>query len=112
MAAPSTGTRRGLPAIAARHGSRALLSRWLVLVLGGLLLGYAVNALFHPGDHALDELFANWVHCSLLFAGAILCLARAINKQEERAAWLLLGTGLVFWAIGETYWALFFADAK
>ncbi len=42
-------------------------------------------------------------------AGAI-CVTRALAFREERAAWLVMGAGLLAWAAGEVTWTTLIAD--
>ena len=44
-----------------------------------------------------------WLHLGVMGAGAALCLLRAVQRREERTAWMLLGLGVLAWVFGETY---------
>ena len=57
-----------------------------------------------------DPFFEQYVYTGLIFTAAGLCLTRAITVPRERAAWLVLGTGLLAWAGGEVYYSVFYAD--
>ena len=39
-----------------------------------------------------------------------MCLARSFAVREERAAWLVMGIGLLGWAAGEVTWTLVLTD--
>ncbi len=54
-----------------------------------------------------------WLHLVVMGAAAMLCLARALTRREERAAWLLLGLGVLAWTFGELYFtAVLWNDAS
>ncbi|MFL5886506.1 MAG: HD domain-containing phosphohydrolase [Thermoleophilaceae bacterium] len=67
------------------------------------LAAFSVHALFHVGGHGLDSFFNDWVYNALILAAAASCLVRAVRVPVDRAAWLLLGFGLVAWAAAEIY---------
>jgi two-component system, cell cycle response regulator len=79
--------------------------------LAGLaLLALAVQNAFGVGSPALDSLFEDWIYCGLIVSASAFCLARARAVREERAAWALLGVGLLAWAGGEIAWVVSLAD--
>ena len=47
-----------------------------------------------------------WLHLVVMGAGAALCILRAVLRREERAAWLLLGLGVIAWVLGELYFTV------
>jgi two-component system cell cycle response regulator len=63
---------------------------------------YTARAIIWPnGGGALGHhFFEDAIFNGLLVAGALLCLLRATWIPNERAAWLILGTGLAAWAAG------------
>jgi two-component system cell cycle response regulator len=72
------------------------------------LVAYAAHAIVWPSDGALAQhVFEDAIFDGLLVAGALLCLLRAAWVAQERAAWLVLGTGVGCWAAGTI---LFSAD--
>jgi diguanylate cyclase (GGDEF)-like protein len=77
---------------------------------GLALLAYAAHTAFGLGSPELDGFFQHWVYCGLIVAAGVVCVTRAIAVQEERAAWILMGLGLVAWAAGEVTWTLVYAD--
>jgi two-component system cell cycle response regulator len=76
---------------------------------GLALLAYAAHTAFRLGSPELDGFFQDWVYCGLVFAAGAACLTRAVAVEEERAAWLLMGLGLVAWAAGEVTWTLVYS---
>ncbi len=77
---------------------------------GLALLAYVVHTAFGVGSPELDGLFQDWVYCGLTFAAGAICITRAVAFEEERAAWLVMGAGLVAWGTGEVVWTLALAD--
>jgi two-component system cell cycle response regulator len=79
-----------------------LLGAWLVACeLHGLGLGWA------PAGPE------KWLHLVMMGLGGALCLARAARRREERAAWTLLGLGVLAWTFGELYFtAVLWSDAS
>jgi two-component system, cell cycle response regulator len=73
------------------------------------LLAYAAHTAFGIGSPELDGLFEDWVYCGLVVAAGAACVTRAVAVPEERAAWAVMGMGLMAWAAGEVAWTLFYA---
>ena len=57
------------------------------------------------GPHT-DELFNDVVYDALIFGAAFAVIARGIAIKAQRAAWLAMGAGLLFWSLGELYFTL------
>ena len=76
---------------------------------GVALLAYVLHTAFGLGSPELDGLF-DWVYCGLIVAAGAICITRAIAFREERAAWLVMGAGLLAWAAGEVTWTTLVAD--
>src|SRR3954451_8406790 len=74
---------------------------WLVLhefrvtALGGVDLGF---------------LSSRFAHDVVLALAAALCLARGVVVRSERAAWLLIGAGVLAWTLGEVYYTVVLWD--
>jgi len=76
------------------------------MLCAALLTGtalYAVEALLDTQGR-LDAFFDNRVYYGLLIAASAVCLARAFLVRAERGPWLLLGTALSLWTIGDLYY--------
>lgn len=101
--APSAAVTAGTtPEMAAAHRH----SRYLWLLLIALVGAEAAHELFGlPGPSTLYE---SWIHSSLIFAAALICLARAVRERSDRAAWLALGVGMVCWGAGTALWHLLY----
>jgi diguanylate cyclase (GGDEF)-like protein len=90
------------------------MRRWPTLILaicGAALAAHAAHALFGLGGSGADALFNTWVYDALILVSALLCLARGVLVREDRAAWLVLGVGLVSYFGGELYWSLQLDDS-
>jgi diguanylate cyclase (GGDEF)-like protein len=49
------------------------------------------------------------VYCGLVVCAGAACVIRAVAVREERAAWVVMGAGLLAWAAGEVAWTLLYA---
>ncbi len=74
------------------------------------LLAFVAHTAFGLGSPSLDDFFEDWVYCGLVVAAGLICITRAVAFREERAAWLLMGAGLLSWAGGEVTWTVLLAD--
>jgi diguanylate cyclase (GGDEF)-like protein/putative nucleotidyltransferase with HDIG domain len=45
-----------------------------------------------------------WLYNVLVLAAGFVCIARGLTGAEERAAWVLIGSAVVSWGIGNTIW--------
>src|SRR5256714_1932797 len=77
--------------------------RLIQAVVFGALVVFALHAGFHVGGKSLDGFFNDWLYNALVLVSAISCLVRAIRVREHRAAWMLLGAGLLAWTAAEVY---------
>lgn len=75
-------------------------------LLSGLLIFYAAVIIWTLGDASLQDAVGRWVYDAVVLGAAALVLARAMRVPAERAAWLALGTGLMLWALGQTYYSV------
>ncbi|HXR61069.1 MAG TPA: diguanylate cyclase, partial [Solirubrobacterales bacterium] len=87
------------------EGTRKLALAGLGL-LSGLLVLYAVVTLWTLGSESLQSAVGRWVYDAVVLGAALLVLARAALRREERGAWLALGVGLLLWALGQTYYSV------
>src|SRR4051795_7416660 len=70
---------------------------WLTLAV------FTAHAGLGLGGHGLDGFFNDWVYNGLILAAASSCIVRAVRVSTDRAAWLLLGFGLIAWSAAEIY---------
>jgi two-component system, cell cycle response regulator len=80
------------------YGAAVLMAAFVLQAATGL-----------AGDGATD-LFQDYVYNALLLAGAGFCLWRAAAFNEERAAWLVMGAGIVTWTAADVLWTAVYAD--
>ncbi len=78
------------------------------VVLAGLGLLFAHNALGLPWRDVGANHWGPWLYYVLEWAGAALCAARAIARRRERAAWTAIALGLALFSAGDLYWAIVF----
>jgi diguanylate cyclase (GGDEF)-like protein len=71
---------------------------------GLALLAYVCHTAIGLGSPELDGFFRDGVYCGLVFAAGGACVMRAVVVRDERAAWLMMGFGLLAWAAGEVTW--------
>ena len=83
----------------------AVAAAWLS-ALALLLAAYAAVILIPVGGSHLQDAFGRWVYDAVVLGAAAAVLARAASLPGERLAWLSLGTGLLLWALGQTYYSV------
>src|SRR6266540_7241950 len=90
-------------------GGLAIRRRLVVVTLQAVtlagLLAYGVSPLFRSGPEE-SVLLDGWLNDGVAAGAAVLCLARGLLVRRERAAWLLVGTGLAVWTSGNVVWWL------
>jgi len=72
------------------------------------LVAFAVHAFADiggsgPGPHPA---FDHVLYLALMTGAAVICLARVVLIARQRPAWLLIGLGLLAWALGDVYWVI------
>jgi diguanylate cyclase (GGDEF)-like protein len=70
-----------------------------------LLVAFAAHVAVGLGGPGTDALFNTWIYNALMLTSAAACLLRAALVRRERAAWALLGAGLLLYTGGEIYYA-------
>src|SRR5256885_10899574 len=76
------------------------------------LVALVVHALTGFGSGGVDSFFNDWVYDGLVLVSALSCLVRAARVRERRAAWLVLGLGLLCWTASEGYNSVYLAHLK
>jgi diguanylate cyclase (GGDEF)-like protein len=81
-------------------------------LLGALLSLYAAVILGELGEESLQDAAGRWAYDAVVLGAAAIVLWRAARIEAERKAWLWLGTGMLFWALGQTYYSvvLYYAE--
>ena len=92
--------------------ARTRLVLRLCALAGVLALAFHIaHGQFGLGGHGLDRFTNDWLYDAIVVASAVSCFARAWLVPKERVAWLVLGAGLAFDALGEIYYTLAFGDS-
>src|SRR3954449_5625534 len=81
---------------------RTLLLAPLLACAGWLVLHELRVVVFGGVD--LGPLSSRFAHDVVLLVTACGCLARGLCVRRERGAWLLIGSGLLAWTLGEIYY--------
>jgi hypothetical protein len=74
--------------------------------VGVIVVVLAVHGATGVGGEGVHDFLENWLSDLAVWVTALVCVAGAIRAQRSRAAWLLIGAGLIAWAIGDTIWSL------
>ena len=69
------------------------------------LLVHVAHTVFGLGGAASHTFVDDWLYTLVLAACALMCFARGAGPRGERAAWILIGTGIAAWTAGDAYWA-------
>jgi two-component system cell cycle response regulator len=79
---------------------------FLAFLLGGLGV-LVLHTTVGLGGHRADGLIDDGIYNALMFGAAFAVIARGITVKAQRAAWLAMGAGVLFWSLGELYFTLF-----
>ena len=86
-----------------------MLTRRTAVVWVGLIvvaIALAIHGVTNAGGETAHDVLENWVSDAAVWTVAIMCLVAAVRARHNRAAWFLVATALVLWAIGDTLWSL------
>jgi hypothetical protein len=77
-----------------------------------LALGFALLVAKNRGllGSEIDGLIGGWLNQAMVAFAAFLCVLRSIKRADERAAWALLGAGLLAVTAGDCYLLVVSAD--
>ncbi len=86
------------------QGARALVVG--AFVVCGVWLVFNESRIVLLGNEPMGILSSRWAHEVVLLASSGLCLARAAARRaaRDRAAWALIGLGMLAWSAGELYY--------
>ncbi len=105
------GSRQTVPALTTqpRRATRiAATATTAVLALAMTVL--IAHTLFGFGAPRFSYLIEEWLYDFVTMTAALLTLARAVWRRNERLPWALLGIGLLGWAAADLYWTVFLRD--
>jgi two-component system, cell cycle response regulator len=74
----------------------------LLLITAALALCTVQFTLHVSGS--IQHFVVYWLYNGLVIAAGLVCIARGIATKRERAAWLLIGSAVVCWGVGNTIW--------
>lgn len=77
-----------------------------IAALSALLVAYAIVTLTSVAGPGVEDAFGRWVYDAVVLGAAGVVLYRAARVERERLAWLSLGAGMLFWALGQTYYSV------
>src|SRR3982751_4971349 len=69
-----------------------------------VLAAYVAQALIPAAADHVGSFFETWVYPGLTAIAGAFCLARAALRRPERAAWLVLGVGVLASSAGDVWW--------
>ena len=78
--------------------------------LGLLLVLYAAVVAFGLNQDGLGQAIDVPLYTALEVAVALFCLARPLLRPDNRLAWLAVGLGIAFFAVGDAYFSFVLAD--
>ncbi len=84
-------------------------SRTLPAAFGAIAAALAVqaaHALFDLGGPGLNGFVNDGLYTAIELVAVGLCLARALTRAEDRAAWLLISFAVIAWTAGDLLWTL------
>ena len=67
---------------------------------------FALHTTLGFGGANREELFQDGIYNVLMLSASLIVLARGAFAREDRAAWLVMGAGLLSWSLGELYYSL------
>src|SRR5688500_13442774 len=80
-------------------------------VLGAWVACLALQVVAVPGL-ALGPIFGDYAHNVIEVAAGLLCIGDALRSRDERTAWLLVGVGVLTWALGNLYYTVVLYDME
>ena len=83
--------------------------RWLCSCVTGVFVLCAVEFTFHLND-GLRAVLNDWVYNDVMLAAGAACIVRGIVHRRDRLAWILMGTAVAAWGIGDTIWTFTVAN--
>jgi two-component system cell cycle response regulator len=76
------------------------------VAMGLATVFFALHALVGLGHPSLDGFVRDGVYTAIEFVAVGVCAARALRRQQDRTAWLLISAGLLTWTAGDFVWTI------
>src|SRR6266542_3088790 len=92
-----------------RHMASSRAAAVALTAVTGLFLLCAADFTFHLSG-GLTDFLNDWVYDNVMLAAGAVCIARGIIRRGDRLAWILIGTAVAAWGIGDTVWSLTIAN--
>ena len=73
---------------------------------------YAANMLLGFASPERDFLVREWFYNFMTTTAAVVTLAVALTRRDGRLPWVLIGSGLLLWALSDIYWTGFLAKLE
>src|SRR5215212_6440585 len=84
-------------------------ARAALLLLTLAVAACAIEFTLHLADSG-QALLERWIYEPTVIAAGGTCIARGLAGRTERAAWSLIGLGVVLWGVGDTIWTFVYVD--
>src|ERR1051326_1917173 len=81
---------------------------WL-LVLTGVFGVCAFEFTFHLST-GLRQVLNDWVYNNVMLAAGAACILHGVRHKRDRLAWILMGSAVAAWGIGDTIWTFTIAN--
>src|SRR5829696_9494582 len=85
------------------------LARAALLLLTLAVAACAIQFTLHLAG-SVQDLLERWIYEPTVIAAGLVCMARGFVGRTERAAWSLIGLGVVLWGVGDTIWTFVYVD--
>jgi two-component system, cell cycle response regulator len=89
------------------NARRAVMATFAVL--GAWVVGLELHVIAIPGLQ-LGPVFGDYSHNVIEVFAGVLCLGGAWRARREQTAWLLIGIGVLAWALGNLYYTVVLYD--
>jgi two-component system, cell cycle response regulator len=90
----------------------ARISGWWFGVVALAFLVYTAHIALGLGGRGSDAAFNDVVYNAVMLGAALALIMRALSRARDRRALLLIGLGLLTWALGDLYYTLFYAGLQ
>jgi two-component system cell cycle response regulator len=89
-----------------RRGGSPLWRRAAFAAIGTGMAFEVVRAFTDVGGSALDSLTNAWVYSAIELIALAVCVARVLQRREQRLAWTLMTVSLACWTVGDMLWTV------